>query len=266
MAQRRMFALKIIDSDAFLDMPVSAQNLYFHLAMRADDDGFIGNPKRIMKMIGSADDDIRILAAKRFILTFDTGIVVIKHWRIHNYISRDRYTPTIYKEEIEKLFVKMNGAYTDHENGIEGVYTKCLQNVDGMYTKCLQNVDSGKVRIVKLSKGKNNKDNASQQSSKTLFKKPILEEVSAYCKERGNTVDAEAFIAHYESNGWMVGRVKMKDWRKAVLTWERNEKQYHSSQPYSRQKYHEEQGVPRRVNKTSECDVPEKKDLSADLF
>ena len=99
MAERRMFALKIIDSDAFLDMPVSAQNLYFHLSMRADDDGFISSPKKIMRMIKASDDDMKILLAKRFLLSFDTGIVVIKHWRLHNYIAKDRYTETIYKEE-----------------------------------------------------------------------------------------------------------------------------------------------------------------------
>jgi len=145
MAERRMFALKIIDSDVFLDMPQSTQNLYFHLSMRADDDGFIGNPKKIMRMIGAQIDDMKILITKRFILEFDTGIVVIKHWRIHNYIAKDRYTPTIYKEEKDKLFTKSNGAYTDHPQG-----------VDEMYTPCIQNDDTGKVRKGKVSEGNNN--------------------------------------------------------------------------------------------------------------
>lgn len=97
-----MFAKAIIDSDAFLDMPLSTQALYFHLAMRADDEGFVGNPKKIQRMIGASDDDCRILISKRFILTFQSGIVVIKHWRIHNYIlfSRENTatrTPTIRK-------------------------------------------------------------------------------------------------------------------------------------------------------------------------
>jgi hypothetical protein len=128
MAERRMFALKIIDSDAFLDMPKSSQALYFHLSMRADDDGFISNPKKIMRMIGSSDDDMKILLSKRFLLSFDTGIVVIKHWRLHNYIAKDRYTETIYKEEKEKLFVKLNGAYTDHPELVSIPYTGCTQN------------------------------------------------------------------------------------------------------------------------------------------
>jgi hypothetical protein len=143
MAERRMFALKIIDSDAFLDMPDSTQNLYFHLSMRADDDGFISNPKKIMRMIGASDDDMKILLSKRFLLAFDTGIVVIKHWRLHNYIAKDRYHETIYKEEKEKLFVKANGAYTDHPDG-----------VDETYTPCIQNDDPGKVRLGKVREGK----------------------------------------------------------------------------------------------------------------
>lgn len=94
MAERRMFAKTIIDSDAFLDMPASSQMLYFHLAMRADDDGFVNNPKKIQRMIGAADDDLKLLLVKNFILAFDTDIIVIRHWKIHNYIRNDRYTPT----------------------------------------------------------------------------------------------------------------------------------------------------------------------------
>ena len=145
MAERRMFALKIVDSDAFLDMPASTQNLYFHLSMRADDDGFISNAKKVMRMIGASDDDMKILLAKRFLLSFDTGIVVIKHWRLHNYIAKDRYTETIYKEEKEKLFVKANGSYTDHS-----------ELVSIPYTGCIQNDDTGKVSIGKVSEGKDN--------------------------------------------------------------------------------------------------------------
>lgn len=112
MAERRMFAKTIIDSDAFLDMPLSTQSLYFHLSMRADDDGFINNPKKIQRMIGASDDDLRLLVAKRFIIPFDSGIVVIKHWRIHNYIQKDRYKETTYKEEMALLEIKENNSYT----------------------------------------------------------------------------------------------------------------------------------------------------------
>lgn len=111
MAERRMFAKTIIDSDAFLDMPLSTQALYFHLSMRADDDGFINNPKKIQRMIGASDDDARILVMKKFIIPFDSGVVVIKHWKIHNYIRNDRYKETVYQEEKALLEEKENKAY-----------------------------------------------------------------------------------------------------------------------------------------------------------
>ena len=112
MAERRMFAKTIIDSDAFLDMPLSTQALYFHLSMRADDDGFINNPKKIQRMIGGGDDDLKLLVAKNFLIPFESGVVVIKHWKIHNYIRNDRYKPTVYVEEKAMLEEKNNQAYT----------------------------------------------------------------------------------------------------------------------------------------------------------
>ena len=124
MAERRMFAKTIIDSDAFLDMPLSSQALYFHLSMRADDDGFINNPKKIQRMIGASDDDLKLLFLKRFVIPFESGVCVIKHWKIHNYIQKDRYTPTIYQEEKSSLMIKGNKAYTE-----------CIQDVSGADTQ-----------------------------------------------------------------------------------------------------------------------------------
>ena len=112
MAERRMFAKTIIDSDAFIDMPLSTQALYFHLSMRADDDGFINNPKKIQRMTGASDDDLKMLIMKRFIIPFDSGIVVIKHWKIHNYIRGDRKKDTVYPDEMNLLTEKENGAYS----------------------------------------------------------------------------------------------------------------------------------------------------------
>lgn len=112
MANKRMFTMKIVDTDAFLDMPLSTQCLYFHLNMRADDDGFIGNPKRIEKIIGANDDDLKLLIAKRFVILFDDGVIVIKHWRMHNTLSRDRYIETSYTDEKKKLLLKDNGSYS----------------------------------------------------------------------------------------------------------------------------------------------------------
>ena len=112
MAERRMFAKTIIDSDAFLDMPLSTQALYFHLSMRADDDGFLNNPKKIMRMVGASEDELRVLLGKKFLLSFESGVVVIKHWKIHNYIRSDRYKETLYHEEKLLLEETENKSYT----------------------------------------------------------------------------------------------------------------------------------------------------------
>ena len=140
MAERRMFAKTIIDSDAFLDMPHSTQLLYFHLSMRADDDGFINNPKNIMRMIGCKDDDIKILLTKKFILPFESGVVVIKHWQIHNYIQKDRYHETKYKEEKARLKLDENKAYTMLD-------TKCIQYVYKLDTQVRDRLELGKDSI-----------------------------------------------------------------------------------------------------------------------
>lgn len=143
MAERRMFAKTIIDSDAFLDMPLSSQALYFHLNMRADDDGFVNSPKKIQRLIGCTDDDFKLLIAKSFIIPFESGVVVIKHWRINNYIQNDRYKETVYQEEKALLSVKKNSAYTLLPNQ----ETPCIQ--DG-YNLDTQN-SIGKVSIGKNS-------------------------------------------------------------------------------------------------------------------
>lgn len=110
---RRVFSTQIVDSDAFLDMSATAQNLYFHLGMRADDDGFVDNPKKIVRMCGGNEDDLKLLVIKRFILSFESGIIVIKHWLIHNTIRKDRYKKTKYLEEKKTLKIKPNKAYTE---------------------------------------------------------------------------------------------------------------------------------------------------------
>lgn len=151
MAERRMFAKTIIDSDAFLDMPLSTQALYFHLSMRADDDGFINNPKKIQRLLGCSDDDMKILNVKKFLIPFDSGVVVIKHWKIHNYIRKDRYQETVYKCEKSALSVKDNGAYTI---GLPTGIPNDNQLVDQRSTQVRLGKDSiGKVSIGKESVG-----------------------------------------------------------------------------------------------------------------
>ena len=149
MAEKRMFTQKIIDSDAFLEMPLSAQALYFHLNMRADDDGFINNPKRIQKTVGSSEDDLRLLIVKRFVICFENGVIVIKHWRMHNLIRKDRFHETEYIEEKAMLYIKENGAYTlDQSQGESILATKWQPNGNQMATE----VRLGKDRLNNKSK------------------------------------------------------------------------------------------------------------------
>lgn len=117
MPEKRMFTKKVTESDAFLEMPLSSQCLYFHLNMYADDDGFVNSPRKVMKMIGASEDDIKILITKNFILVFESGVIVIKHWRMHNTLQNDRYHPTDYQEEFAQIGLKSNKSYTWKQNG-----------------------------------------------------------------------------------------------------------------------------------------------------
>lgn len=132
MAERRMFAKTIVTSDAFLDMPATTRCLYFLLAMLADDDGFVNNPRSIMRQASASTDDLNLLIAKRFILTFESGVVVIKHWKIHNLIQKDRYKETKYLEEKSTLKLDEKNAYTEN---LEALDTKCIQDVSKVETQ-----------------------------------------------------------------------------------------------------------------------------------
>lgn len=155
MAEKRMFAKTIIDSDLFLDMPVTAQLLYFHLCMRADDDGFINNPKRIMRDVRCSDDDMKVLVAKDFVIPFESGVIVIKHWRLHNYIQKDRYKPSLCDEK-NLLTTNKNKVY-------ERMYTDCTQIDNKMDTECVQIGDTDKIRLdkIRLDKSREDKDKMS---------------------------------------------------------------------------------------------------------
>ncbi|MDD5407144.1 MAG: replisome organizer [Sulfurovaceae bacterium] len=145
MAERRMFSKSIVDSDKFLDMPSSAQNLYFHLGMRADDEGFVNNPKKIQKIIGASDDDVKILLAKKYLILFESGVIVVTHWKIHNYIQKDRFKPTNAISEKALISLDTSNVYT--------LDTKCIQDVSSLDTQ---------VRLGKVSLGK---DKLSPKSS-----------------------------------------------------------------------------------------------------
>jgi len=207
MAIRRMLSKKIIDTDAFMDMPLSSQALYMHMVLNADDDGFIGNPKKVVRSVGCMNDDIKILLAKRFILDFDSGVIVIKHWKIHNLIRLDRYTETTYLQEKGLLIENKNKSYTEVNKGQ-------IIDVIPSDNQMEPQVRLGKVSLVKSSLG-----NTTTPTSKK-FTIPTVLEIKEYCTERKNNVNPNKFYDFYESKGWLVGKNKMKNWKAAIRTWE----------------------------------------------
>lgn len=198
MAQRRMFSKQITESDAFLDMGLSAQALYFHLSMNADDDGFVNNPKRIQRVIGANDDDLKLLIAKRFLLTFDSGVVVVKHWKMHNYIPKDRYKPTDYTEEKALLSEKPNRAYT-----------LCIQDVYKLDTQTRTDknrLDKNSIVVCDMT------EMLSADEIKKLYNTyqdahELIEQVQAEVNARQIQikVSAYAYIVGYAKNkGWLM--------------------------------------------------------------
>ena len=201
-----MFAKTIVLSDAFLDMPLSARCLYFTLGMVADDDGFVNNPKSIMRQCGAQEDDLKILLAKKFLLAFESGVIVIKHWRINNYLRNDRYKETAYQEEKESLSLNENGSY-HLLNGEVGI-----PEIEERYTQ--------------YSIGKDRLDKDSKESTRTkAFVPPTLEEVTAYCLQRSSSVDPQRFFDYYDAGNWIDSEGKpVKRWKQKIITWEGREK------------------------------------------
>lgn len=154
MALRRMFSLSVIDTDKFNDMSVSARLLYYELSMRADDDGFVASPKKIVKMVGCSEDDMNLLISKGYVICFESGVVVITHWKMHNYIQTDRYRKTIYKNEISKLKLE-NNVYSFVD--VSDLYTKCIQDVSIMDTQ--DRLDKNRLKLkLELERDKENSE------------------------------------------------------------------------------------------------------------
>lgn len=205
-ANKRMFSLSVIDTDKFMDMPTSAQALYFHLGMHGDDDGFVASPKKIARAVGCNNDDLRLLAAKGYVVPFESGVVVIVDWRVNNTLKNDRYRETMYMTEKSSLRTDCHGRYTlvEPERFQSGSTLEPEHN------------------ITELSIGKG----ADKPPSPSRFVPPTFDEVADYCRERKNKVDPQCFVDFYEANGLVQGRGKLiKDWKAAVRTWERRDPQ-----------------------------------------
>lgn len=212
MADRRMFSKKITDGDAFIEMSSAAQALYFHLNQAADDDGFNNQVQVAMMKSHASTDDLKVLMLKNFVIRFESGLIVIKHWRIHNTLRKDRYTPTTFQEELAMLNIKPNLSYTLGDG--------CQVVAERLPDGC---PSIGKDR---LDKDRLDKDRIGEEKEKykeketRRFAPPTLQEVTDYCRERNNGVDAQQFVDFYTAKGWKIGKDTMKDWKAAVRTWE----------------------------------------------
>ena len=207
MAERRMFTDKITESDVFLDMPLSTQALYMHFCMNADDDGFVKNPKRIQKMVGASDDDSDLLILKRFTLSFKSGVIAIKHWRMHNLLRKDRYKPTEYIEEKSMLKIKENGAYTfDETQGKSLMATSWQPNDNQMATQV--SIELGKDSI-EVSKKESNKQE--DYLSDTRTRERMSYDEIFECFEVDSTLKMVfiEFIRHCALNGRMLTNDKL---------------------------------------------------------
>ena len=204
MAERRMFAKSIVLSDAFLDMPATARCLYFTLGMFADDDGFVNSPKSIMRQCGASMDDMNVLLAKKFVYSFDGGVVVIKHWRINNLLRADRHHDTTYTDELKLLEIDENGAYklvgipSDNQ-----VTTKCQPTADNIGLPSIGKVSIGKDSIGKVRVGNT----------------PTITMIDTYIKSKGYKIDPHRFFEYYTTDG----RTFPKDWKSVVDKWQETE-------------------------------------------
>ena len=208
MAQKRMFDRKVVGSDKFLDLPNSTKALYFMAGMEADDKGFF-QPRKLQRMCGFSDDDYKLLIAKGYFITFESGVMVVTDWNKNNWLDSRRISETEYVDELNMLKL-INQKY---EFKLENELAKpMLSEYSIVENSIVEN------SIVENSIVENSIENKEIRKN---FTKPTIEEIQEYCSERNNGINAEAFYDFYESKGWCVGKNKMKDWKACVRTWEK---------------------------------------------
>lgn len=234
MANRRMFARSVTESDRFLDLSHEAQLLWFHLGMSADDDGFVDSPKRIMRMVGVGTDALAELMTAGFAFPFESGILLLLHWRVCNTIQKDRYTPTLHQEEFADVTVDEKTRVYLVEQDTD---TGCIQDVPNLYAQYRLGKESKeKARLGEgeprtpahqppeedASKGAQADGRA--KKTRPRFAPPTYEDVDAYAAEKGFSVDSGRFVDYYASMGWRLANGnQMKDWRAAVRNWARRD-------------------------------------------
>lgn len=207
-----MFTKKISDSDAFIEMPATSQALYFHLNQGADDDGFNNQVQMAMWKSHASIDDLKILMAKNFIIRFESGVIVIKHWRMHNTLRRDRYVPTNFQEELSMLRVKENEAYT-----LIGCQVVAERLPDGCQTVAER---LPQISIDKISEGKSSIDDVKKGKKTKVFVPPTIEEVVEYAKNKGHEELAQRFFDYFNDGDWIDSQGnKVRNWKQKFLTW-----------------------------------------------
>jgi len=222
-AERRMFSKTVIDSDAFLDLPHDSQLLYFHLSVRADDDGFVNNPRTVMRGLGCGEDDVARLVSSRFIIEFESGVIAIRHWRVHNLVRTDRYRPTVCAAEKGLLYLTEQGTYT---LSIDEAYALPPSHESGGKPVLLCDADGEKKRLTEVSIGEVSlgKDSIGEVRSFTTTTNdagdaaPCLSEVYDYFRANydGDCVsEAEKFHSYNENRGWRC----QSGWRVAANLW-----------------------------------------------
>lgn len=206
MAQKRMFDNAIINTDKFMDMPLSSKALYFLLGMEADDYGFV-SPRRVMKLHNNTDDDLKILIAKQYVIYFKSGVVVITDWKKNNWLDKRRIKTTEFTEELKML------------ETFENRYV--LKGAKPMLSECLASIEEKSTEEYSIEEY--------NTAPKKNFSKPTLKDLEEYITEKSLKVDPLQFIDYYESVDWKVGKNKMKDWKATVRNWERRSEQFKKS-------------------------------------
>lgn len=207
MAERRMFTKKVTDDDNFMNLSASAQALYLHLSMSADDDGFSNQVNVSMFKAHASIQDLQALLEKRYIYQFDNGVIVIKHWRMANALRKDRYTPTAFQEELKRLSIKENGSYT-----LSGNQLATTWQPDGNQRLPQDSIDKNSI----------DKDRLEIDKKRTRFTPPTLSEVQEYVKERNSQVDPKQFYDYFTAGEWKDSKGnQVKNWKQKLITWEK---------------------------------------------
>ena len=214
-----MFAKTIIDSDSFLDMPLSTQALYFHLSMRGDDEGFVNNPKKLARMLGSGDDELKVLIAKKFIILFDSGVIVIKHWKMHNYIRGDRIKDTNYSDERDMLLTNENGSYTMIDECVSRMSVNPPSNVS-VVEDSIGKVRKGKVSIVEntCTYEKESDFSLSRDTHYDNLSKEYKEALQVFIESMGLSYPFDDFVNSLQAKA----SYKYKNFVKTYRAWAKN--------------------------------------------